>query len=138
MMGGAPVSWYARRQEVVALSSIDSEYVSLCSGVKEVLWIRLLMRDLKIVEGMDSPTVVNMDKQGGIKFVHTESVNRRTKHIDVRYHFTRQAVQEKLVELAHVPTEHMLADMMTKALGRVTLEFFMNKAGLARIEASTD
>lgn len=130
MMGGAAISWYARQQEVVALSSTESEYISLCSGVKETIWIRRLVRGIGNVTRIDEPTVLLTDNQGGMKLASNASVNRRTKHIDVRFHFTRQAVQDGTVCLEYCPTEEMVADMLTKGLGRVKLEKFVEGCGL--------
>lgn len=130
MMGGAAISWYARQQEVVALSSTESEYISMCSGVKETIWVRRLIIDIGSVPGMDEPTSLMTDNQGGIKLANNASVNRRTKHIDVRFHFTRQAIENGTVRLEYCPTEEMIADMLTKGLGRVKLERFVHRSGL--------
>lgn len=61
-----------------------------------------------------------------------ESVNRRTKHIDVRYHYTRQAVQEKQVRLMYCPTADMVADILTKPLGKTKLVHFVHMIGLRK------
>ena len=67
---------------------------------------------------------------------HNSGVNRRNKHIDVRYHLSRQAIQDGDVSLTYCPTEEMIADMFTKPLGRVKLEFFVKAAGLGKAESA--
>ena len=65
-----------------------------------------------------------------IALSHNAAVNRRNKHIHVRYHFTRDAIHDGLVHLQHCPTDEMVADMFTKPLGRVKLQKFVAAAGM--------
>ncbi len=99
MMSGAAVAWCARQQEVVAMSSAESEYISMCAGVKETVWLRRLTSGLQVVPGSESATVMHVDNQAAIALAQNTAVNRRNKHIDVRYHYTRQCVQDKVVKL---------------------------------------
>lgn len=91
MIGSAAVSWYARQQEVVALSSTEAEYISLCSGIKKVVWIRRLLQGLAVVANFSHATTLLIENQGGMKLALNSSVNRQTKHIDVRFHYISQA-----------------------------------------------
>ena len=78
------------------------------------------------------PTVVNSDNQGAIALAGNESINRRNKHIDIAYHFVRDVVKRGEVVLQYVPTSEMMADMLTKPLGRVLFEKFVMMVGLLR------
>jgi len=137
MMDGAAVAWNARPQEVVAQSSAESEYISMCNGCKETVWLRRLVDGLKVVPRMGKPTTMYLDNQAAMAMSHSHAVNRRNKHIDVRYHYNRQAVEDGIVELHYIPTEEMIADMMTKALGRVKLQKFRSDVGLQKSESAT-
>lgn len=66
MMGGAAVSWYACQQEVVALSSTEAEYIAMCAGVQEVVWIRPLLRGLGVLESSETATTVLVNNQGSM------------------------------------------------------------------------
>lgn len=143
MMCGAPVSWSSRQQEVVALSSAEAEYVSLCSGTKEAIWLRRLWSGIGNASGlhvdesvtlMVEPTTVYVDNQGCIDLARNGVVNKRTKHIDIRFHFTREALRDKAVQLQYCSTEDMVADMLTKALGRVKLARFRGDCGLLPLD----
>ena len=125
MMGGSAVSWCARQQEVVAMSSAEAEYISLCSCVKEAFWLRRLWKGLGIVAGINEPSIVHVDNQAAISIANTHAVNRRNKHIDVRYHFNREAVKNGVIQLKYCPTNEMVADMLTKALRKTKLENFV-------------
>ena len=136
MMSGAAVAWCARQQEVVAMSSAESEYISMCAGAKETVWLRRLIAGLGVFDDVDKPTVVHVDNQAAIALAHNSAVNRRNKHIDVRYHFTRQCVEDGALELQYCPTDDMVADMLTKALGRVKLQRFVWSAGMRESESA--
>ena len=119
------------------MSSTEAEYISIWMGVKEVMWIRRLVQGLGILDGASEPTKMLVDNQASISLSHNSSVNRRTKHIDVRYHFTRQAIQDGVVRLEYCRTEDMVADMLTKALGRVKLQKFVCGSGLHECESAS-
>ena len=137
MMGGAAIAWTVRQQDCVALSSAESEYIGMCLAAKETVWIRRLVSGLGLVDGTDAPTTLLIDNQGSMGLAHNASVNRRTKHIDVRYHYTRKAVEDNVLTLEYCPTEQMVADMLTKPLGRVKLQEFVASAGLIECESAS-
>lgn len=63
MIGGAGMTWCARQREVVPMSSTEAEYISICTGVKELRWIRRLVQGVGIVDGVDDPTTMLVDNQ---------------------------------------------------------------------------
>lgn len=143
MMCGGPVSWCSRQQEVVALSSAEAEYVSLCCGAKEAIWLRRLWSGIGIVVGVQvdesvkllvEPTPVYVDNQGCIDLARNGIVNKRTKHIDIRFHFTREALRDKSIVLLYCPTDSMTADMLNKPLGRVKHQRFRRMSGVQHLD----
>lgn len=133
VMGGGAVSWCSRQQEVVALSSTEAEYISLCSGMKEAIWLKRLVSDLGINPGLASGAMrILVDNQGSMDLARNGSTNRRTKHIDIRYHFCRQVLMDKLVSLEYCPGQENGADGFTKALGHVMFEKRVQLFGLVR------
>ena len=130
MMSGGAVAWCARQQEVVATSSAESEYISMCNGAKETVWLRRLVAGLQVVPGMTEATIAHVDNKAAIALGHSAAVNRRNKHIDVRFHYTRQVIDDGELEVQYCPTEEMLADLFTKALGRVKLQYFVRGLGM--------
>ena len=137
LMCGSAVSWGARQQEVVAMSSAEAEYISLCSGIKEVIWLRRLWKGLEVVPGMSEPTIACVDNQAAMSIALNMSVNRRNKHIDVRYHFNREAVRSGIVRLKYCPSEEMVADMLTKGLRRTKLVKFIEMSGMRKTTAAS-
>ena len=76
------------------------------------------------------PTILLADNQSAIALSGSDLISRRTKHIDIRYHFVRQKVEEKLIELEWTDTSTNVADGMTKPLGRVAFNKFRNEIGM--------
>ncbi|UYV70814.1 hypothetical protein LAZ67_8000723, partial [Cordylochernes scorpioides] len=116
MMNGGTVSWASQRQPIIALSTTESEYIAACSAAKELIWIRRLLQGI----GCDitKETELYIDNQAAIKLVENPVFHKRTKHIDVRYHFIRSKHEEGELKVHHVCSSEQLADIMTKPLPR--------------------
>ena len=82
---------------------------------QEAVWFRRLLVDLK--GNSVGPTVMMEDNQGMIAMARNPVSHARTKHIDIRYHYVREAVQnQKVINLNYCPTKNMTADILTKPL----------------------
>ncbi|UYV85167.1 hypothetical protein LAZ67_X004795 [Cordylochernes scorpioides] len=116
MMNGGTVSWASQRQPIIALSTTESKYIAACSAAKELIWIRRLLQGI----GCDitKETELYIDNQAAIKLVENPVFHKRTKHIDVRYHFIRSKHKEGELKVHHVCSSEQLADIMTKPLPR--------------------
>ena len=112
--GNAPVSWEAKKQKTVALSSCEAEYMGLAEGCKEALFMYNLFEE--IFSQKLEIELLN-DSQSAHKIVKNPVQHKRTKHIDIKYHFIRDIIRSGKFELTYIPTEDMIADVMTKALG---------------------
>ena len=108
------MSWRSRKQTCVALSSAEAEYVALASATQEATWIRQLLQDLH--QQQIDPTVTQEDNQAAIVFTQNPQSHAKMKHIDIRYHFVREKVQDNTVQLHYCPTSDMVADVLTKGL----------------------
>ncbi|GMF31107.1 unnamed protein product [Phytophthora fragariaefolia] len=90
VMCGTPMVWRSPFQKTITLSSAEAEYMELGECVKEVLWMRLLLKDLGS-EQTDG-VLVYEDNQGAVALAKNVGYYLRTKHIDIRYHFIREKV----------------------------------------------
>nr|GEY60364.1 copia LTR rider [Tanacetum cinerariifolium] len=107
------VSWKATLQHVVALSTTEAEYMALTEAVKEAIWLRGLLEEL----GVELNRVtVNCDNHGAIHLSRNHVFHERTKHINVRYHFIREVLEAKTIEILKVDTKHNDADALTKVV----------------------
>ena len=128
-MDGGAVSWSAKKQSVVAQSSTEAEYIGLTHAAKELIWGRMLLKDIGVPQM--EPTTLYCDNQGAIALAKDNQHHARTKHIAVRYHFIRQAVEEQSLTLTYCPTGDNVADMFTKALPRAKLNKLVGDLGLS-------
>ena len=120
MLGKAIVSWASKKQSVVALSTTEAEYVALCSATQEAVWLRRLLESLQ--EGQGKSITIFEDNQGAICLSKNPRDHSRTKHIDIKYHYVRHAVQKGYVDVRHCDTKRMIADTLTKGLPKPAFE----------------
>jgi hypothetical protein len=123
-VGCGAVSWSAKKQHIITLSSTESEYVALTNASKEVIWIHKLLRELPFLITHSLPTTLFCDNQGAIDLSKDSKFHARTKHIDVHFHFVRQTITQGHIKIQYCPTDDMIADIFTKSLSRVKLQYF--------------
>jgi hypothetical protein len=114
ILAGGPVSWNSKQQSSVALSSMEAEYMAASAACQEAVW---LDRVLKELGNTDSSTIILFeDNKSCIQFSKNNSVHKRSKHIDQRYHYIRELVADNRIRLEYIPTDQNIADMFTKPL----------------------
>ena len=128
MLGGCTVSWRSRRQPSVALSTTEAEYMAACEATTEAMWLRGFLSDLGYEQ--KKPTVIYGDNEGAVALTKNDCYHARTKHIDIRYHYVRERVEENSVKVESLRTDAMVADMLTKGVPRVKQEKFSGDTGL--------
>ena len=105
-----------KKQSIVALSSIEVEYVTVTSAGTQVLWLRKFLEE--IGEKQIQPTVIYCDNVSAIKLAKNPIHHSKAKHFDMKYHFIRDLLQKKGIELKHINTQHQLADIFTKEVAK--------------------
>ncbi|CAI7809270.1 unnamed protein product [Closterium sp. NIES-54] len=113
-VGGGPTAWESKKQVDQALSSVESEYMALFRAVREIVWQRRLLDELG--EEQQGPTPLYCDSHGAISLAKNPVLHGLTKHMRVKWHWTRSMVAAGEVELHYVKTTRQPADMMTKRL----------------------
>jgi hypothetical protein len=116
ILGGGAVSWQSKKQPTVALSSVEAEYMAATQATREAMWWRKLLHELAIQSY--PTTIIHSDSQGSIALSKNPEHHARSKHIDIRHHFVREQVAAGTITLQYIPTEDMLADVLTKPLSR--------------------
>ncbi|CAK9811678.1 Copia protein [Anthophora quadrimaculata] len=114
ILGGAVVSWESRKQRTVALSSTEAEYMSLAEATKEAIYLRKYLLELGF--GFSLEIKLYCDNQGALKLAENPIFHNRTKHVDIKHHFVRDALRNKLLKLEYISTSEMVADVLTKSL----------------------
>jgi hypothetical protein len=121
-VNGNPISWASKKQRTVAQSTCEAELYAEAEGIKEVLWLRGMLKELGLSVATGSR--VFGDNQSTIAVSQNGIRSERTKHIDVKYHFITETVESGQVKLQWVPTHDQQADLFTKALAQPVFEHF--------------
>lgn len=128
MLFGRAVSWASKRQEIIALSTTEAEYVGATHAAKEALWMRSFIG--QIFAPFSRPTVLHSDNQSAIALAKDDMYRARTKHIDIRFHFIRWVVKEGKLTLVYCPTGDMVADIFTKPLHSPRVKHLAHELGV--------
>ena len=132
LLAKGAVSWLSKKQATVALSTAEAEYVALSAATQEAIWLRRLLAD--VGEPLEDPIVINEDNQGAIAIAKNPVGHARTKHIDMRYHFVREGVQNGAIILKYVASGDMIADILTKPLPKHPFEKFVIELGMKTVK----
>jgi hypothetical protein len=127
-LAGAPISWTARFQKNLALSSTEGEYYGLATAAKQAIHLTELCSELGIVS--DEPFLIYEDNKAAIKMASNSSDSKRTMHLDRRAHFIRSQVNQNNIQLEYCPTKLMEADALTKIMPRPGFEDLRSRMGL--------
>ncbi|GJY23519.1 retrovirus-related pol polyprotein from transposon TNT 1-94 [Tanacetum coccineum] len=127
LLGDRLVSWSSKRQKSAAISSTEAEYIALSGCCAQVLWMRSQLTDYGF--GFNKIPMY-CDNKSAIALCCNNVQHSRSKHIDIRFHFIKEHVENGVIELYFVNTEYQLANIFTKALGRERIEFLINKLGM--------
>jgi hypothetical protein len=109
---GAPIHWRSSRQSLVTLSSTEAEVVSLCTTVKDIMWLRKIAEELDIIK--PDPIPIFCDNQSAIRITTKQKSIQRTRHMSAQAAYVVEQVEEKKISIHHVSTKQQLADMLTK------------------------
>lgn len=115
-LAGGPITWESKKQKIVALSSMEAEYIAMCQGTKEVVYIRSLLAEIGLHEFIQSATTIRCDNQSAQFMVENPVAHKRSKHIDIRYHYIREKFENKDIVLEYVSSDTNIADVFTKCL----------------------
>ena len=129
-MGTGAISWSSKLQGIVALSTTEAEYVAATTASQEILWLRNLFHELGY--SLSSPSTLFIDNQSALAVAKNPEHHGRMKHLDPRFYWLRNEVEKGTITPIHVRTDAMVADIMTKALGRVKVIDMIPKLGLTK------
>ncbi|XP_071729312.1 uncharacterized mitochondrial protein AtMg00810-like [Rutidosis leptorrhynchoides] len=113
-MGNTAFTWAFKKQPIVTLSTFEAEYVAASWCVCHAIWLRNLLSELNFE--MKEATNIRVDNKSAIELAKNPVHHERSKHIDARFHFIREQVKKKTIQLNHVSSRDQAADIFTKAL----------------------
>jgi hypothetical protein len=128
IVAGGAVSWSSKKQQTVALSTAEAEYIAATHIAKQVLWHRSLYQELAFP--LYTTSTIFTDNQAAISISHHPEFHSRTKHIDIAHHFLRDLISQKVINTIYVNTNDNLADLFTKGLSRDVHESLASRIGI--------
>jgi hypothetical protein len=114
LLANAAISWSSRKQHVVSLSSTEAEYIALSQAATQAAWYHSFLREVALP--LDQSITIYGDNKGSVDLANNPITGRGTKHIDTRFHYIRQCIQEQTVSLTRIPSAEITADTLTKPL----------------------
>ncbi len=129
LIDGDAVSWSSKQQELMVLSTTEREYVAATHAAKEGLWLCSLISEV-FGSLLNGPTTLFSDNQSAIALTKEHQYHARTKHVDIRYHFTCWVIDNGSIHLIYCPTEDMVANTLTKPLSSAKAKHFAVELGL--------
>ena len=140
-VGSGAISWSSKRQDAVALSSTEAEYVGHTHATAEAIWLRRLLDEMDPLKASrpnsnsPQPVTIFADNQGAIALTKNPQFHGRTKHIEIKEHFCREKQASGEVKFEYIPTDLQTADILTKALPAPKFRELRRELGL---EGPTD
>jgi hypothetical protein len=130
-LGKCPISWQSVKQQVVAMSSCEAEYIAASTASTQALWLARLLGDLL---GRDVGAVeLHVDSQFALALAKNPVFHEWSKHIRVRYHFIRDCLAKGSIKARYINTKDQLADLLTKPLGRIKFLELCYRSGMTQL-----
>ncbi|XP_052129813.1 uncharacterized protein LOC127750998 [Frankliniella occidentalis] len=129
MLANSPISWYSKKHNCVALSTVEAEFIAMCEVTREVVWLKRLLSELGQSRYVQSPCTIFCDNQGAINKTKEvdQNVSERNKHIDIQYFYCKDMQVKGFVKFVYVPSFNNIADIFTKPLNGPKTKYFCEK-----------
>ena len=131
MMSGAAISWNSKKQTCVALSTAEAEYIALAKAAQELIRLHQLLIDTN--ENSVNPMTIFEDNQSTIAMTRNPQHHGRAKHVDIKFHYIREMVTMNKIELKYYKSDEVIADMLTKGIGKIQFAKLRNMIVLRNI-----
>jgi len=114
LIGGGAVVWSSKKQPIIALSMMEAKYISATHAMKEAMWLHTFMGEIIMLP--TTATTIHCDNQSAIALSKNGQYHVRTKHIEIRFHFIQEAIEDGTMSLTYCPMQTMTTDLLTKLL----------------------
>ncbi|KAI5317658.1 hypothetical protein L3X38_037365 [Prunus dulcis] len=126
--GSGVFSWASVKQSCVALSFAEAEYVSALEATTQAIWLRFVLEDFGELQTEATP--LKCDNTSAISITKNPVFHQGTKHIERRYHFIKDALQQGIIDLIYCPTKDQVANIFTKSLPKERFNYLRDKLGV--------
>ncbi|KAJ9566454.1 hypothetical protein OSB04_002420 [Centaurea solstitialis] len=119
---GGAISWKSSKQDTIADSTTEAEYIAASDAAKEVVWLRNFLLDLRVVASISRPIDIFCDNSGAVAQAKEPREHHKSRHVLRKYHLIREIIGREDVRICKIPTDDNVADPLTKPLARVKHE----------------
>ncbi|KAJ9557500.1 hypothetical protein OSB04_012114 [Centaurea solstitialis] len=134
-LNGGAISWKSSKQDTIADSTTEAEYIAACDAAKEAVWLRNFLSDLRVVASISRPIDIFCDNSGAVAQAKEPREHHKSRHVLRKYHLIREIIGRGDVRICKIPTEDNVADPLTKPLARAKHEAHANSIGMQYLEA---
>ncbi|GKV29240.1 hypothetical protein SLEP1_g38182 [Rubroshorea leprosula] len=131
LFGSGVFCWNSCKQEVVAQSTAEAEYISAVEASNHAIWLRKMLSDMG--QPQFDPSLIYVDNTSTIAIAQNPVQHKRTKHVHVKYHVIRQYIKNKQIQLLHCSSDVQLADILTKSLPKQRFKMLREQLGVTRL-----
>ena len=128
MLGSNVISWSAKRHDTVSKSSTEAEYRTMSAATSEIVWLQNLLKIMGLQQRI-TPLLL-CDNLSAVCLTANPMFHKRTKHFDIDYHYVRERVAGKALEVKHIPATLQIADVFTKSLSQQSFYKWRSKLGV--------
>ncbi|KAJ9544812.1 hypothetical protein OSB04_024519 [Centaurea solstitialis] len=133
-LNGGAISWKSSKQDTIADSTTEAEYIAACDAAKEADWLRNFLSDLRVVASISRPIDIFCDNSGAVAQAKEPREHHKSRHVLRKYHLIREIIGRGDVRICKIPTEDNVADPLTKPLARAKHEAHANSIGMQYLE----
>lgn len=133
LLNDSAILWRSKKQSCIALSTMEAEYVACFTATQDAVWLKNFLDHLKIVKLASDLVTIYRDNTTAIAVAKKPKYHGKTKHIKMRYHYIRKAINDHDVILKHISTNSMVADPLTKPIARDAFIRHVKSLGLCRM-----
>ena len=131
LSNGGAITWGSKKQNTIALSTTEAEYVTLSEAAREATWLRHLYGELGFIQR--EPILLLGDNDGSIAMAKNPQFHKRTKHVDLRWHWVRELVNDGLINIVDCRDPQQTADIFTKQVPRIKFSRHVNELGMSLV-----
>jgi hypothetical protein len=124
-LGSNLISWSSKKHPTVSRSSTEAEYKLVANATAELLWIQYLLHDLGVQ--LTSPPKLWCDNIGATYLAANPVFHARTKHVEIDFHFVRDHVAAKILQILFISSKEQIADVLTKPIVFTQFQWFCSK-----------
>ena len=128
-LNGQIIMWNSRRQDITAQSITEAEYIACSEATKDIRWLQQLLEEFPSPI-QTKPAYLYSDNEAAVKLTKTQTFHKRTRHIEHRYHYIRELVEQEMIQLRGITGKDNPSDILTKILPMSSVNKWMRQQGL--------